>query len=79
MELYKDLGKAFNVMWLASDNLTRASNLDTCSVLKDRLAALQANFCKAEEEGDGAEMLRLAGAMSIFGNDLVTLKKQSPR
>lgn len=79
MELYKDLGKAFDVMWSASDNLTRGSDIGTCLVVEHRLQALRANFCKAEAEGDQAEMLRLAGEMGSFGNDLVASKKQIPK
>lgn len=79
MELYKGLGKAFDVMWSASDNLTRESDIDTCLVMEHRLQALRANFCKAEAEGDQAEMLRLAGEMTSFGNDLVASRKQTPR
>lgn len=77
MELFEDLNKAFDVMWLASDNLTR--DLDVCTRLpiEHHLQALRVGFRKAAEEGNQVEMLRLAGEMGTFGGDLASLKKQA--
>ena len=79
VDLYRDLGKAFDLIWAASDNLTGGLDEGIRSPVEQRLWALQADFRSAEAAGDQAGMLRLAKEMAALGGDLVACRKEAVR
>ena len=77
MELFGDLGKAFNLFWMASNKLTDSLEVSIRLPVEARLRALKVSFQNAEGKGDQAEMLRLAKDMVVLGNDLASYRRQA--
>lgn len=77
MDLFCDLGKAFDLIWAASDELAGSLDAPTRSPAEQRLRALRADFQCAEAAGDQAMMLQLAREMTSLGSDLVDYRKKA--
>ena len=73
--LYRDLRRAFDLIWAASDELAGDLDAHTRSPVEQRLRALRVDFRSAEAAGDRAGMLRLAREMATLGGDLAASRR----
>ena len=76
MELFGDLGKAFNLFWTTSNKLTESLEVSARLPVEARLRALKVSFQNAEGRNDQTEMLQLAKEIIVLGNDLASHWRQ---
>ena len=77
MNLFGDLKKAFDLMWMATNKLAACLDASERTLVEQRLRALRIDFRSAEAAGDQAGMLRLAREMAALGGDLMACCKEA--